>query len=483
MDTSKVKSAAKWSIICEIIAKIISPITTIILARLLSQEVFGIVASLTAVTSLADLLSDAGFNAYIIQHRFDNESEKKDVFNICFWSNFTISVILFLIIAVNCDTFARLVGSEGYGNVLLIASLVIPLVSISSVEMAIMKRDLNFKHLGFIKIISKTIPFITSIPLALWGMGYWSLIIGSLIGEFVGCVLSLKLSGFIPRLSYNFSYLKNIFSFSSWAYLESILEWLLSNIPLFVLGSIYGIVALGVFKVGLNLINQIISSVYSLYSNVYKSAISKEQKNYDTFKNIFLTFQKYASLFSLPLGIGVLLYRNFVTDILLGPQWHETSIIVGLWAAMSTMSISFGNFYSDAIRAKGYPRVLVVIDFIYLSCILILLYYAHFIDFQWFCIVFCCLKGVQPLMQCLWGSFICGIKIREVLHNSYPQIIATICMAVLIVLINANEQNLAYTITSIIVSILVYLGLFMVITPDKAQYLKIIKKLATKRHG
>lgn len=73
---NQVIHATKWSVICEVAAKIIAPITTIILARLLSQEVFGIVASITAITSLADMLSDAGFNAYIIQHQFSSDKEK-----------------------------------------------------------------------------------------------------------------------------------------------------------------------------------------------------------------------------------------------------------------------------------------------------------------------------------------------------------------------------------------------------------------------
>ena len=75
MTNQKVVRAAKWSVFSEILAKIIAPITTIVLARLLSQEIFGIVASLTAITSMADLLADAGFNAYIIQHQFETEKE------------------------------------------------------------------------------------------------------------------------------------------------------------------------------------------------------------------------------------------------------------------------------------------------------------------------------------------------------------------------------------------------------------------------
>ena len=210
----KVLKATKWSVICEVIAKVIAPITTIVLARLLSQEVFGIVASLTAITSMADMLADAGFNAYIVQHQFKTDHERKSTLNICFWTNIIIALLFFVVIVFYREGFSKLVGADGYGNVLAVMAFVIPMVSVSSIEMAIMKKDLNFKSLGIIKITAKLIPFIVTIPLALLGYGYWSLVIGTLAGELVGMVLSVSFGKFIPSKTYPIAYLKSIFIFN-----------------------------------------------------------------------------------------------------------------------------------------------------------------------------------------------------------------------------------------------------------------------------
>lgn len=475
MSNSQVIRATKWSVICEVVAKVIAPITTIILARLLSQEVFGIVASITAITSLADMLSDAGFNAYIIQHQFSSDKEKKSVFNICFWTNLLIAAILFVIILINRHMFSRLVGAEGYSNVLVVAAFVIPIMSISSIEMAIMKKDLNFKSLGIIKIVSKFIPFLTTIPLAFCGFGYWSLVIGSLIGEFIGMMLCFKFAGFSPTRGYDISRLKSIFSFSGWAYLESILEWLLSNIAFLTLASIYGIAALGLFKVGMNMISQIINSIYALYSNVYKSAISKEQYNYEKFKKLFLTFQNYSSIISLPLGVGTFIYRDFITTLLLGKDWGEASIIVGGWALAATLSIAFGNFYSDAIRAKGYPKRLVQINLVYLVLIICLLSFSSKITFSIFCIAFCSIKVIQPLLQVIYGSRLCKISFGEILKTSYPQLIATSFMTAFGILFNLASFSFAMNFIGIGICIIVYVVTYYFMVPDKAIF-KILRK-------
>nr|WP_076779515.1 oligosaccharide flippase family protein [Lachnoclostridium phocaeense] len=477
MKKNKVLIATKWSMISEVIAKVISPITTMILARLLSTEVFGIVASITAITSLADLLTDAGFNAYIVQHQFKSEIEKKNTFNVCFWSNFIISSVLFWVIVINRNTFSALVGAQGFEKALIVASLVLPLTSISSIEQAIMKKELRFKEVGLIKVISKIVPLVSTIPLALSGMEYWSLIIGTLIGELVNVILCLKIGSFLPSFYYSFAYLKKISSFSLWAFMESILEWLIANIAILFLGSLYGIYYLGVFKTGINIISQITTSVYALYSNVYKSAIAKEQSNAQSFKQIFYTFQRYTSIISIPLGVGVFLYRNLVTDILLGSKWYESITLIGLWGLTAMISIAFGNFYSDAIRAKGYPQKLVFIDLIYLATIILILMNTENMNFQEFCIYFSLAKIIQPVLQIFWGQKICNIRFLSVLSNCYPQLIATGVMATIVIIFNFTKYDNLIQIVTVFISIIVYFIILVCIHPERKLLIKYFQEL------
>ena len=110
---SKLISATKWSSLTEIVAKLVTPITSMILARVLAPEIFGIVASVNVVISFCDLFTDAGFQKYIIQHETgDNESIDKYA-NVAFWTNLFISFSMWGIIAVFAETIASLVGCPG----------------------------------------------------------------------------------------------------------------------------------------------------------------------------------------------------------------------------------------------------------------------------------------------------------------------------------------------------------------------------------
>ena len=74
-------NATKWSTITEVIAKLISPITNMILARIISAEAFGVVATITMITSFADMFTDAGFQKYLVQHDFEDEDEKNNMYH------------------------------------------------------------------------------------------------------------------------------------------------------------------------------------------------------------------------------------------------------------------------------------------------------------------------------------------------------------------------------------------------------------------
>ncbi|MGD1419388.1 oligosaccharide flippase family protein, partial [Enterococcus faecium] len=63
----KIINGTKWSVIGEFSGKIITPIINMVLARLLIPSEFGVVINITIITSFADILTDGGFQKYIIQ--------------------------------------------------------------------------------------------------------------------------------------------------------------------------------------------------------------------------------------------------------------------------------------------------------------------------------------------------------------------------------------------------------------------------------
>ena len=73
---NKVIRATKWSGITEIAAKLVAPVTTMVLARLLTPDAFGVLVTAQMVISFAEIFTDAGFQKYIVQHEFVDDNDK-----------------------------------------------------------------------------------------------------------------------------------------------------------------------------------------------------------------------------------------------------------------------------------------------------------------------------------------------------------------------------------------------------------------------
>ena len=171
----KITNATKWSTISQIAARLIAPITNMVLARIISPEAFGVVATVTMIMSFTDMFTDAGFQKYLVQHEFRDEDEKFKNANVAFWTNFGISIFLWFTIIVFREQIAILVGNPGLGNVIAIACVQLLLTSFSSIQMALFRREFDFRTLFVVRIVAVCIPFVVTIPLA-----FWVLVIGLL---------------------------------------------------------------------------------------------------------------------------------------------------------------------------------------------------------------------------------------------------------------------------------------------------------------
>lgn len=199
-----ISKSMKWSTLGEVLAKIMVPIANMVLARVLMPEDFGILASINMIISLVDLFTDSGFVKYIIQSDFSSEKELYQYVNVAFWSNFTLSFVMWLIVVLFRDHIALIVGNPGYGDVIGIASFQLFLTSFSSIQTALFKRFFDFRTLFVSRIAAAAVPLCITIPLAFLTRNYWSLVIGSLSSALIIAIILTAKSKWKPKLYYNY---------------------------------------------------------------------------------------------------------------------------------------------------------------------------------------------------------------------------------------------------------------------------------------
>lgn len=471
-------TAAKWSSITEILAKLITPITNMILARILAPEAFGVVATITMIISFADMFTDAGFQKYIVQHEFESSEDMNISLNVSFWSNFVVSLILWLIIIVFSNQIAILVGNSGMGYVISIACIQLPLTSFSSIQMAIYRRNFDFKTLFLVRIMGVFIPLIITIPLALKGYSYWSLIIGTICNTLLSSIILTIRSYWKPKFTYNISVLKEILSFSIWTLIESISIWLTTWIDSFIIGLYLNEYYLGLYKTSVSLVNSILGIITAAIIPVLFSTLCRLQNDEVKFKDTFYNIQKIVAYLTFPMGIGIYIYRDLLVKIFLGSQWSNAGDIIGIWALTTIFTMVFSNFNSEAYRAKGKPKISFISQIIHLIflipvCLISLnqgfwkfVYARSFIRFQGVITGFIIMKIVM------------NFNIKDTITNIIKPLLCSIIMGVITVILKLYSTSIVLDLGIIFISISIYIILIRIF--DKSSFEFIADSLKTK---
>lgn len=468
--TKKANNAFKWSSITEVVAKLIAPFTNMVLARLLTPSDFGVLATVLMVISFAEIFVEAGLQKYIIQHEFLDEAEEKRDMSVAFWFNIIVSMTIWFIIFLFQHQIARLVVNEGLSTAIVVTGSVIPVYGIIGIQTCKLKKDLDFKSLFYVRLITSVVPLIITIPLALLGLNYWSLIIGSIAGIYIQCASLAIIGKFKPLYFYNKLILVEMLSFGIWAILDGLALWGTSWIDSLIVSRSLDEYYLGLYRNSISTLNSIISIVTASIIPVLFSSLSKLQNNETEFKNHFLSVQKTLSAFLIPLGVGIYCYRDLVTLILFGGQWVEAGTIIGITALTLSLRTVFTSIYSSAFQAKGkfyISFLLQLLDICILvpSCII-----ASKIGF-WNLVytrAFVRLDLVVPEMIAIW--IICRIKPIDTARTVLHPVVASLVMYLFAMGTQGLWSGLPLKFFSIILCMLVYFSVLFAFQDERNKY-------------
>lgn len=448
--------ATKWSALSETMAKLVSPITNMVLARLLTPEMFGVVATVNIIISFADMFTDAGFQKYLIQHEFTDENDRNDSTTVAFWTNLLISILLWLLIIIFRDQLSALVGNPGKGLVLAIACAALPMTSFSSIQMALYKRDFDFKTLFYARIVGILIPLLVTVPLAVVLRNYWALILGELAKQFANAIILTVRSSWKPRIFYSFGKLKEMFAFSMWTLFEQISIWLTNYVGTFIVGVYLSSYYVGLYKTSMTTVNQFTTLITASITPVLFATLSRVQSDNEQFRKYFFSFQKAMSILIVPMSVGIFIYRELITTILLGSQWMEASMFIGLWGITSCLGILLNNFSSEAYRALGRPKLSLLAQVIHLSSLVPVLLWAAPKGFETLYWARSMIRFQMYITQMILMYVFIKISFLDIIRNIGHSIAGTLVMGLCGVFLKMVSHSVLWQFASIVMCMLIY---------------------------
>lgn len=473
----KVVTATKWSTVTEIAAKLVAPISTMVLARLLTPDAFGVLVTATMVISFAEIFTDAGFQKYLIQHNFKTEKDLYQSTSVAFWSNLVLSLVIWLGIICFAEDIATLVGNEGRGDVIAVSCFCIPLAAFSSIQMALYKRSLDFKTLFWVRIVGVLIPLVITIPLAYFTRSYWSLILGMIAQNLSNAIILTVKSKWKPNFFYSLPLLKEMFSFTVWSMFEAISIWLTGYMDIFIVGTMLSQHYLGIYRTSMSTVGQIMGLITAATGSVLFSSLSKLQNDDEQLKKMFFSFQKIVGILVIPLGVGIFLFSDLITDILLGSQWGEASHFIGLWGLTSSITIVFAHYCSEMFRAKGKPKYSVLAQVLHMCFLIPTILWAVGFGFDFLCEMRALVRLTLIAINVTILYRLVNISFLVMLRNVYPSLLASFAMVIIVLILNSLGKGIYLQLLYCAVAFGIYLSVMMMFPKERSIILNLKKHI------
>ncbi len=349
---NKSSKGIKWVGISEIFIRIFQYGTTIVLARILSPDDFGLVGITLVFTQLAHVLFDFGFSSALIQKKEIRPAHFSTTFVTSIISAFIYGSIVFSVAPNIADFF----GNPVLSPMLKILSVIFFFYAFAVIPVVRMQKEMRFKRYGLVQTISVFVYGIITITSALAGAGVWSFIYGILAEQFVLMILSNIFAWWKFDFSFSKTAFKELFNFGSNVIGTRFVAFLNRNAPIFIIGKVLGTTALGYYNIAYQLVEFPVQRISKNVLKVMFPAFSKLQDNHQEFRNLYKTTIYHLLLILMPVFVGLILIAPSLIELLYGEKWLPAVLPLQLLCAAGLFR-SIWVSTSVVFLSKGEPQI------------------------------------------------------------------------------------------------------------------------------
>lgn len=363
-----VATGAALMVMFKTLSRFLGLISTMILARILVPEDYGLIAMAMSFYVLIEIMAAMGFDVLLIQKDHLEKSDYDSAFSMKLVFYIVLSSLLFIAapLAANFYEEPRLI------DIIHVLSVSMFLTGIENIKMVDFRRKLEFKREFWFQLSVKIAGFVVTVPLAfIWG-NYWALVTGMVVSRIASFVLSYVLIPYKPSLC--FEKAVEFFHFSKWMFLTNILYFLDRKLPDFILGKLLGTSALGVYSLSSELANYPNTELCAPINRALFPGYSRLKNNLPELQKTYIDVLGILALIVLPIGFGLSATAEYVVAIILGAQWTaavEPLQILSIAFVCSALPSNSGYIY----YALGLPRISFYSNFVKMLVLGPLLFY------------------------------------------------------------------------------------------------------------
>lgn len=344
-------SALGWSFLGDFSRQGVTFVVSIVLARLLLPEDFGLVGMSMAFIAILSLLIDGGFSKALIQAETVDETS----FDSVFYFNLGIGILVMALLYFLAPSIGKFYESETVTDLVRWLSFLVPIKALSVVHIAIFTRDLRFKELGVRSFIAGAGAGVVGVVMALLGYGVYALVGQSLVGALLGVLVLWWAADWRPGRRFSYARLREISIFGKFVFAANLLSRSISEIYALFIGKLFSPATLGFFTRSQSLSRLMIRYTSGVVMKVYMPIFSKLQNEEEKFRELFFRVTRLTAWATFLLSGLLIIGAELLVTTLFGEKWLPSVRIFQI-LMLSFFNYPINSLLINALLAKGLSR-------------------------------------------------------------------------------------------------------------------------------
>lgn len=355
----------RWTAASRLVVQVAQFAITAVLARLLVPAQFGLVQMYTVFTGFAALFVDLGLVGAIVQRRDLEERHLSSAF----WLNLMSAFILTSAIAALSPAVAAFYGQSRLIPLTIAASANFVIAAPSLVQIAQLRRAMNFRLLGIAEIATIVVSGTVAICAAFAGWGVWSLVFLSLSGSATRTSIIWFSTDWRPKRVVDRNAIRELWRFGGNLIGSFSLTYWARNADNMLIGRFIGLSTLGLYSRAYNLMLLPVQQPMTIATNVMFSALSKIQDEHERVKRAFLRAVGLITVLTFPILTGLLVVGDRFIGLVYGEKWLGAVPLLRI-LCIAGMVQSVQTTTTWLYGSQGRPHLLLRWNLISFPCVL-----------------------------------------------------------------------------------------------------------------
>ncbi|MBR2367473.1 MAG: lipopolysaccharide biosynthesis protein [Alistipes sp.] len=352
---AKTLSGMIWSFVQRFGTMAISFVSNIVLARLLTPDDYGTIGMLTIFIAVASTFVDGGFGSALIQKK---EPTRED-YSTIFWWNMLLSVLLYGVLFICAPAIARFYSLPLLTDVLRVQGIILMINALSIIQQNQLRKQLKFKRLATVTVISATLASAIAIALSYIGWGVWALVAQQLLISSFNAIQLWVLNKWYPALVFSKSSFKELFGFGGFILVSNLINTLCNNIQALLLGRLFSPATLGYYTQAHKMEDIASKSISTVVDQVSYPVLAEHQDNRTRFIEILRKLILSISFISTPMMILLIAISHPLILFLYSEKWIASVPYFDI-LCLAGIAISLQGIHYYAVASVGKSKDLFV---------------------------------------------------------------------------------------------------------------------------